>query len=631
MSPRFWTRSEQWELIALTAVTIAAATAYAWDLDIQRWGNAYYSAIAQSGAESWRSFFFGSLDSANATASDKPPGAFWVMALSVRAFGLSSWSVMLPQSLETVATLVVLNRTVRRLSGPLPAVVATLVLATTPAALALARYNHPDTLMTLLVVGAAYCCVRAMPGDGRRWLVATGALLGLAFLSKWAVAFLPVPGMAGALVAARRRPLTVHLRRLGLVLMSSAITGMSWLVVVLALPPAARPYPDGSNGSILDLIVGRDGFSRLGGGLGAARGNPVSGSPGMFRLFEQPFSAQIAWLLPLAVFLLVAVTVKDRGRPSPGMVLFGGWLVATTVAFSAMSGAMHPYYTVLLAPAQAAVIGLGMSELRSHRLRWLGAGFSAATLIYDLGLARAYRLPAWLLWLAGCLALGALVTAALARTRPRPMPKAVASVLLGLALAVCPVAVGLETILHPVTGSDPLAGPHRSPLPSTYPADLITFLRTNQSEDAWLAAVPRATAASLMQLQGDEPVVPLGGFTGHSAAPTLSQVKKWVNADRLRYLVLSPGWANYPDDTPPALQHFAIASVLAWAAHTGCPHPWAGSEFVVLDLEEGQCSRNPSHVARAPHRRALGWVVRPSPGGTATSRLSADRVCCTDR
>jgi 4-amino-4-deoxy-L-arabinose transferase-like glycosyltransferase len=589
----------RWETVAVTVIVLAAATAYCWDLDIQRWANAYYSAIAQSGAESWKAFFFGSLDPGNATSSDKPPGAFWLMALSVRTFGLNSWSLIVPQALETAATILVLNRAVRRLAGPVPALLAAVALAATPAVLALARYNHPDTLMTLLVVSAAYCCVRALDSERRAWLVATGVLLGLAFLSKWAVALLPAPSFAAALVTARRRAFRVHLRRLGLVAIAGTMTGLSWVAVVLAVPAAARPYADGSGGSLLSLVIGRDGFSRLGSGsLGPAPGNPVSGSPGVLRLFEPPFSGQVAWLLPLALSILATVAVRSRGRLSPGLVLFGGWLVTTVLAFSAMSGAMHPYYGVLMAPAVAAVVGLGMHELRGRRERgWVGM-FAAGTVAYGIAVGMTYGVPRPVLWLAGGLAVASLSGAALVRAVRRrssarsslgSSPARLAAATMAAGLLLCPMALSLETIRHPMTGSDPLAGPASSPVPARYPADLMTFLGSHQGGSTWLAAVPRATAASLMQLQDNEPVLPLGGFTGHSGGPTLAQVRAWVDDDRLRYLVLTSSYVAYPDDTPPALHGFAIASVLSWAARTGCSHR-VDPAYVVLDLDAETCT-----------------------------------------
>ena len=105
--------ARRWEGMIVTAILAAAATAYAWDLDQQGWANAYYSAAAQAGAHSWRAAFFGSLEVGNAVSTDKPPAALWLMDLSVRAFGLSSWSVVLPQIVESIGTLFVLHRTVR--------------------------------------------------------------------------------------------------------------------------------------------------------------------------------------------------------------------------------------------------------------------------------------------------------------------------------------------------------------------------------------------------------------------------------------------------------------------------------------------------------------------------------------
>ena len=84
------------------AVLLVATTAlYLWGLGSSGWANAYYSAAAQSGAESWRAFFFGSFDAAGSITVDKPPLGVWPMALSVRVFGLSSWSILLPQAAGT--------------------------------------------------------------------------------------------------------------------------------------------------------------------------------------------------------------------------------------------------------------------------------------------------------------------------------------------------------------------------------------------------------------------------------------------------------------------------------------------------------------------------------------------------
>ena len=93
---RDWTRPALAVLLAGTAVL------YFWGLGESGWANSFYSAAAQAGSESWKAFFFGSSDAANSITVDKPPLALWPMALSVKLFGLSSWSILAPQALAGV-------------------------------------------------------------------------------------------------------------------------------------------------------------------------------------------------------------------------------------------------------------------------------------------------------------------------------------------------------------------------------------------------------------------------------------------------------------------------------------------------------------------------------------------------
>jgi hypothetical protein len=81
----------------------------------QRWKASFYSAAVQAGSESWKAFFFGSSDAANSITVDKTPASLWVMALSVRIFGLSSWSILVPQAL--IAEWVAANYTAQTVGG----------------------------------------------------------------------------------------------------------------------------------------------------------------------------------------------------------------------------------------------------------------------------------------------------------------------------------------------------------------------------------------------------------------------------------------------------------------------------------------------------------------------------------
>jgi 4-amino-4-deoxy-L-arabinose transferase-like glycosyltransferase len=99
---------------SVLALLVATAVLYLWGLSASGYANSFYSAAAQAGSQNWTAWFFGSLDGGNSITVDKPPAAIWLMALSVRLFGLSSWSILAPEALLGVASVGVLYAAVRR-------------------------------------------------------------------------------------------------------------------------------------------------------------------------------------------------------------------------------------------------------------------------------------------------------------------------------------------------------------------------------------------------------------------------------------------------------------------------------------------------------------------------------------
>ena len=176
--------------------------------------NSYYAAAVQAGTVSWKALFFGSFDASSFITVDKPPASLWVMALSGRLFGFSSWSMLVPQALAGVASVALLYAAVRRWAGPVGGLLAGTVLALTPVAVLMFRFNNPDALLTLLLVAAGYAVVRATERASLRWLVLAGALVGLGFLTKMLQAFLVLPAFAVVylLAAPLRRWLHQQLR-----------------------------------------------------------------------------------------------------------------------------------------------------------------------------------------------------------------------------------------------------------------------------------------------------------------------------------------------------------------------------------------------------------------------------------
>ncbi len=471
----------RWERPALAGLLVATAVLYLWGLGESGWANSFYAAAAQAGSESWKAFFFGSSDAANSITVDKTPLALWPMALSLRLFGLSSWSLLVPQALEGVAAVGLLYATVRRTTGSAPAgLIAGAVLATTPVAVLMFRFDNPDALLTLLLVGSAYATLRAIESVRHpvRWLAPAGALVGLAFLTKMLQAFLVVPALGLAYLLFAHTGL---LKRLGhlLVGLAALVASAGWWVAIVSLWPASsRPYIGGSqHNSILELTLGYNGFGRLTGdevgSVGGGGGNGgMWGETGLGRLLDSEIGGQIGWLLPTSLLLLAAGlwltgratrTGELDSRVRASLVVWGGWLVATAATFSFMAGIFHAYYTVALAPAVGALVGTGAWLLWRHRGSMVASGVastavSLTTVLAFFLLGRTPDFVPWLRWAVLVLGLAtALAVAGLGR-----MPRRIAGVVGAAALVVSlagPTAYAVETAATPHTGSIPSAGP----------------------------------------------------------------------------------------------------------------------------------------------------------------------------
>jgi 4-amino-4-deoxy-L-arabinose transferase-like glycosyltransferase len=208
------TGAAAWILPATAGVLVLATIVYVVNLTVSGYANIYYSGAAWAASQSWSAWFFGSIDPANFITVDKPPLATMAMGLSVRLFGLSSASMLLPQALMGVGTVALLMATVRRTFGAPASIIAGVIMALTPAAVLIFRYNNPDALLTLLLVGSAYALIRALEHNRLRWVALAGVLVGLGFETKLLQAFLVLPVFA--IVYAIAAPGSIRRRITGL-------------------------------------------------------------------------------------------------------------------------------------------------------------------------------------------------------------------------------------------------------------------------------------------------------------------------------------------------------------------------------------------------------------------------------
>ncbi|MEV6137221.1 glycosyltransferase family 39 protein [Nocardia sp. NPDC051990] len=468
-----------WEYPALAVLLLGTGIAYLCNLSASGWANSFYSAAVQAGSKSWEAFFFGSSDAGNSITVDKPPASLWLMELSVRMFGLNSWSILVPEVLLGVAAVALVWATVRRPFGPAAGLIAGLVLAMTPVAALMFRFNNPDALLVFLMIAAIWAMTRAVEDGRTRWLLLTGVCIGFGFLTKQLQVLLVVPALALTYLFAGPPALVKRIVQLLAAGLSMIAAAGWWLVTVELWPASSRPWIGGSqHNSIVELTLGYNGLGRLngnehgsvapgGGDMPRGGGGGMWGSTGITRMFEPAQGGQIAWLIPAAlVALMTGILLRgkaartDRGRAA--LILWGGWLLVTGLTFSFMAGIFHQYYTVALAPAVAALVGIGAVALWRDRHRlWVrlfaGLAVGLTTATAWMLLSRSSSFVPWLRW--AVLVVGVLATITVLLPTPRKLAL-VAAFAAAFTGSAGPVAYSAQTISTGHEGGIVSAGPN---------------------------------------------------------------------------------------------------------------------------------------------------------------------------
>ncbi len=597
-----------WVRPAYLGLLGATGLLYLWNLAASGWANAYYSAAVLAGTKSWAAFFFGSLDASNFITVDKAPGSLWVMEIAARLFGFNAWTVLAPQALEGVATVAIVFLAVRRWFGPAAGLLAGTVVALTPVAGLIFRFNNPDALLVLLLTAAVYATLRAIEEGRTRWLILAGALVGAGFLAKELQAFVILPVLAGVYLFAGPPALGRRIKQSLLALLALIVTSGWWVAAVELIPSAARPYIGGSqNNDLLSLIFGYNGFGRLTGNeSGSVGGFGALGSrwglTGWNRLFNAQFGGQISWLIPAAVIFLGVALILTFRRPRTDIVraallTWGGVLLLTGAVLSFAQGIIHPYYTVALAPAIGALVGMGAIFLWQRRSEWIArlalAGSLAVTAVWSFILLG--RSPAFFpdlrlgILVLGLLGAAMIVTLSLTSRWTRV---SIAALAIGAAIAG-PAAYAANTVATPHGGAIPSAGPAVTTGTGAGPgfgggpptggfgggapgggfrgglggpglngpglgvsgrgagggflgasrpsADLVALLGANASRYTWVAATIDANNAAGYQLATGDPVMAIGGFNGTDPAPTLAQFQQYVRDGKVHYFIAGGG------------------------------------------------------------------------------------------
>lgn len=630
----FGTGQPRWVRPSAFSLVVASGFLYLWNLTNSGWANEFYAAAIQAGSKDWTAWFFGSLDAGNAITVDKPPAAFWLPGLLGWIFGFNSFTMLLPEALMGVASVALMYAAVKRVSGPAAGLIAGGALAATPVAALMFRFNNPDAMLTFCLVAAAYMTVRAIEKAGWKWLVGAGALLGLAFLTKMLAGLIIVPALGLAYLWAAPTTLRRRIAHLLGALGGIAAVSGAYILAFTLTPTSVRPYMAGSQtNSFLELTFGYNGLSRIfgtrgarsggsaadagaaaggfpggpdggggfaGGGPGGGGNSMFGGSAGLLRMFGSSFGAEISWLLPAALILLVAglwftrrAVRTDRVRAS--LIVWGGWTLLTAAVFSFMTGTVHPYYAIALAPGIAGVVGIGAAELWRGRAYWPSRIVLAVavltTSVWTAVLLGGYA--DWLPWLrVVVVVLGVLAAVGLlARVDMLRAPRlqvsrfhlgavalAVTALLAGglgtTAFTVATASVGHSGAI-PTSGpsggdgfgargagfaqfrdrtgtqtgaADPSEGQTGAQIrggfggpggESAASSELVALLKASTTK--WSAATNGSNSAASLELSSNTNVIAMGGFTGSDPYPSLDEFKTMVANHEVTYYIAGGG------------------------------------------------------------------------------------------
>ena len=364
-----------WHQLALGGIALISIFMNFFQLGANGFGT-YYPPAVRSMMDNWHNFFFASYDPGGFVTVDKPPVGFWFQILSAKIFGFNSVSILLPQALAGVLSVLLLYYLVRRHFGVVAGLLAALALAITPISVVTNRDITIDSTLALFLLVGAWAVLRAAETGKLRWLLLSAVIVGIGFNIKMLEAYLVVPAYGLLYLLAAPRSIWKRIGHLALAGLVLLVVSFSWITAVDLTPASQRPYVDSTqDNSELSLALGYNGIQRLLGGIfggrGGFRGGPspntstnatnssgntsrngtssTAGTPptngnggstnfgrngagrqqpgaggfgGIFdtgaasplRLFQESLGSQVSWLLPIALLGMLALAWQRRPR-----------------------------------------------------------------------------------------------------------------------------------------------------------------------------------------------------------------------------------------------------------------------------------------------------------------------------
>ncbi len=558
-------------------------------------GNSYYAAAVKSMLQSWHNFFFVSYDPGGFISVDKPPVALWIQTLSAKIFGFHGWALLLPQAMAQILSVWLLYHLVKRTSGSLAGIIAAFTLAVTPISIVMGSTNNVDSILVLFLLIAAYFLYQSLETKKLSHVLLSFLFIGIGFNTKMLQAYIVLPAFLVTYLFCVPISRLNRIRNLTIALYLLLLVSLSWATIVDLTPKQNRPYVGSSQtNSALHLALGYNGIQRLTGnmfGFGDLAqkvrysfttksskmvttnlptnqtivSNPEGNSGSVFvgaaslsRFFDQDFGGQIGWLIPLASISLLALLLRKKlaftmvTSEQRATFFWGIWLLSCIGVFS-IAGFMHPYYTVTLAPAIAALVGIGTFALwetfhHTSWKMWLLPIALLGTVMGQISILSFYPAFGWLIpYLMGMLLLGIVF---LLLTKKRFYVFKITTYIVMLSLLFIPSFIWIGySMIHSVNQTIPSAGPNNSMEPggnggpsndNQTNGKLISFLISHQGRAKYLVGTASSMEASNIIITTGKAVMTWGGFSGTDQTITLSQLKRDLQKGVIRYFFIQP-------------------------------------------------------------------------------------------
>ncbi|MFP3671646.1 glycosyltransferase family 39 protein [Bacillus sp. SIMBA_031] len=226
--------------------------------------NPYYTAAVTSMLQSFHNFFYASFDAAGFITVDKPPVTYQIQTISALIFGMHGWSVILPQALAGVGSVLFMYLLIKPTFGKTAARIASFVMACTPIAVAVARTNNVDALLVFFLLFATWLLFKAIRKGRLIWLLAAFFVVGAGFNTKMLQAYMILPAFLLFYMIAANTTIKKKIISLVSALAVLAAVSLSWPLIVDNIPASKRPYVGSSQtNSVLELAFGYNGIQRL--------------------------------------------------------------------------------------------------------------------------------------------------------------------------------------------------------------------------------------------------------------------------------------------------------------------------------------------------------------------------------